>query len=1069
MIGALKNYASGFLKNMALSVGNVIERLTLWKNIRSGGFTKSRVADAKFKLTEFKKQTEGEEKIKQVEELGGSTSNSKSLVNSAKNSQSSEEAKGFWSGLNLKAGLKNVLSISSALGLVKILQHITDKNRDEIKHYEQKAEEIDQTLEILAEELLGADRLNRLNVKIQSEDNKFNSISRMEFKEWIARYFIKIKNLSDEVQRLSELRRLSAEGFIQKQIGYKPDIKKENEKQNEVRGYLPRFVIDLLDYGYLPSYLGGNSENCKRLCEKVELLKEKIEILEAYYEVLYLQQRKQNSGALLITEVKELLKFANPQRASTKKILRYEYVADFHEAYSYYLNGQYEVAKQKFEKLIHSAVNSAIKSKESKDIVKSKEPKDFSEAHFLKHRKRVFDKLLEFCVRFGVTSSFRYLYELSNTEIDITAFLQDSEKLVDTDSGGEIKPEKQQAIELFTSKYFNATAVKILGEPNLYQDGLEISYAEYKGSKEDNPYLIRTVLYLALTNMYLLNESSINSENEVNNAIKIISIAMAYTTETDSLAHCAYGQILLKIAKKREDLLSVRSIFNRAIIIAPTAPKPYYELARTYYSQGEIFNAARLFKKAYELNTIFPSIYVVGGYAQSRYNELTTDLKLRDKEKLKKLEEVISLLEANLPYSDKNKYLILPLIKCYLLLAEIQKDNAYHLRIEEIIKNLDYTANGDGYGEENEAIVLTAANYKIGKISKVEALVEVKNNLDKSVYQADFNSFVTGKLVKPTIATKPLFWIELGRFYATVEENKKAQLCYKISKSLSMNEKENQLAEKLSVFSTTTTCFIMNKVIYDSKNLLLEEEELIFQAGQLCGVKAIDLLLDMGEDSKLAEAIIDSAKENGIKYTLNFVLGLDNRTDIAGEIYSENTQELEADYEFQAEDERTIATVAQRQDASNEVLQNIEKIESFIGTDELYQLKGWYQYSYAALSHNALTSTAKKVMQIMSNMFGDLEELLNFGALYEDVDIANEVTIAIVKIEHMFDFAASGTPYVGLPTRPPHFDPDPNGGGYGGGGSSGGAGNHSHIVDNDASDIGLLLSFSGHNATFSDH
>ncbi len=147
-------------------------------------------------------------------------------------------------------------------------------------------------------------------------------------------------------------------------------------------------------------------------------------------------------------------------------------------------------------------------------------------------------------------------------------------------------------------------------------------------------------------------------------------------------------------------------------------------------------------------------------------------------------------------------------------------------------------------------------------------------------------------------------------------------------------------------------------------------------------------------------------------------------------------------WQDKVQDEQTLRTIAQ--------------IESIIGKEALSEIAGWHKYISTALSHNPLSSSATKVIQIISNLANNLAQWLDFGSVYESQDINNQVTIILSQLEHWIDFVASGITYVGLPPRYPDFDPD-----YDFGGSGGESGGNSTYNSNipDQSNILFLGSF----------
>jgi hypothetical protein len=170
------------------------------------------------------------------------------------------------------------------------------------------------------------------------------------------------------------------------------------------------------------------------------------------------------------------------------------------------------------------------------------------------------------------------------------------------------------------------------------------------------------------------------------------------------------------------------------------------------------------------------------------------------------------------------------------------------------------------------------------------------------------------------------------------------------------------------------------------------------------------------------------------------------------EIFFDNKIKALEQNEFQ---DKTIETLSKSQDDQD--LETIVRIEAVIGKETLTKLSGWHQYVSGALSNNPLSGHATKVILAIGNLLNNLEEWLDFGITYESIDVDNQVAIILTQLEHMVDFVASGTTYVGFPPRYPDFDPDDDYG-YGGGSSSGdGSGNDSNGQE--------FILFAGQNVT----
>jgi hypothetical protein len=194
------------------------------------------------------------------------------------------------------------------------------------------------------------------------------------------------------------------------------------------------------------------------------------------------------------------------------------------------------------------------------------------------------------------------------------------------------------------------------------------------------------------------------------------------------------------------------------------------------------------------------------------------------------------------------------------------------------------------------------------------------------------------------------------------------------------------------------------KAIYD--NSLLNHNHLLTSAYKIAGMKAVNYLLELGQDKEVAEQILLAVDDIGVEKVLEIFFSPVKTTDL------QTTQ---------TQDDKTIETIA--------------KIEAIIGKEALNEITGYYQYVSTALSNNQLSASATKVIHIIGNFVNNLEEWLDFGIAYESIDIDNQVTIILSQLENWFDYVASGQMHIGLPPRYPGFDPDDDfGGGSGGGG-----------------------------------
>jgi hypothetical protein len=215
-------------------------------------------------------------------------------------------------------------------------------------------------------------------------------------------------------------------------------------------------------------------------------------------------------------------------------------------------------------------------------------------------------------------------------------------------------------------------------------------------------------------------------------------------------------------------------------------------------------------------------------------------------------------------------------------------------------------------------------------------------------------------------------------------------------------------------------------------NQLLNHKTLLEQIYKSAGIKAVYLLLELGEDPDIAEQILFAVNDVGFEKTLEILLDLDKSSGLQVKTHGDET-----------------------------LLEAIEKIESIIGKEALIEIAGFYKYVSASLSSKPFSAYANKLIQVLGRLVSQLEEWLDFSSIHENIDVDNQVTIILTQLEHWVDFVASGITYVGLHPRYPSFDPD---GDYGGsGGSSSGSGNWRG--DNDGQNDYQVVLLTGQNMT----
>ena len=231
--------------------------------------------------------------------------------------------------------------------------------------------------------------------------------------------------------------------------------------------------------------------------------------------------------------------------------------------------------------------------------------------------------------------------------------------------------------------------------------------------------------------------------------------------------------------------------------------------------------------------------------------------------------------------------------------------------------------------------------------------------------------------------------------------------------------------------------------VYD--NQILNHKKLLKHAYKIGEIEAVNALIKLGENDEIAQLILHSMEEFGYQNVLNLLFG-------EKDTESENTQD------------KVIGVFISNQD--DQTLEAIAKIEAVIGKEALAEITGWHKYISKALSNNSLSGYAINVIQVISKLINNLEDYLDFGIAYEDININDQVAIILTRLENIFDFVASGTTYVGLPRRYSDFDPDDY---YAYGGSGGGNGDNENINNQaNVNNIDFSSLFVGLNVTSSE-
>lgn len=371
-----------------------------------------------------------------------------------------------------------------------------------------------------------------------------------------------------------------------------------------------------------------------------------------------------------------------------------------------------------------------------------------------------------------------------------------------------------------------------------------------------------------------------------------------------------------------------------------------------------------------------------------------------------------------------------------ILIKDIKKINfkAYDTQFYTFITNMNFVKIEDGINDYSSSALLQEWKNVFGKA--VDVILKNKKPLDilLSTCQESQESYCfvdgTGVLYDPR-------WPSSWSGEAWVTNKALIQQALNILRQHVFNEDTIRSSQISEIYYVTSIKY---------NNAILNNPHLLQSAFRFYGKESINSLIELGEDKELAEQILLSTDELGTKKVL--------------EIFFEN----KVDTSEQEEITDTIAAI-QIKTQEEKILETITQIEAIIGKEALAEITGWHQYVSKALSKNPLSEHTIKVIQAIGNLANSLEEWLDFGIAYEDIDINNQVVIILAQLEGMFELVASGITYVGFPPRYPDFDPDDYYGGSGGGSSSGDGNWNSPNNEQNAGQLILLVGQNATNAT----
>ena len=290
--------------------------------------------------------------------------------------------------------------------------------------------------------------------------------------------------------------------------------------------------------------------------------------------------------------------------------------------------------------------------------------------------------------------------------------------------------------------------------------------------------------------------------------------------------------------------------------------------------------------------------------------------------------------------------------------------------------------------------------------------------------------------------------------------------------------------------------FFITGVVYN--NLLINQQDFLYEVKQIGGIKAVQNIINLGEDSEIANIIVEHIDEYGIKYIANILFG-DVETFALSDTEITVDKTIEQNFFLNTEqgikfihavansfDKETLLKIlelGQDQEIAEQILIEAEEyganrvIAMLLGkelpvegyTDNLENIIGTQELSRLQLVSNGIFNgwsnrVYHKVVEYIDNLAKNLDDLLNTGKS------GNQVAVTLALLEEWLGFAASGGQRFG---GRPYYNPADNDDDwlYGDGGSSDGNNNSSAgNFDNQNGFTGLTLpSYNGTDYNITDH
>lgn len=284
--------------------------------------------------------------------------------------------------------------------------------------------------------------------------------------------------------------------------------------------------------------------------------------------------------------------------------------------------------------------------------------------------------------------------------------------------------------------------------------------------------------------------------------------------------------------------------------------------------------------------------------------------------------------------------------------------------------------------------------------------------------------------------------------------------------SLSPFEIDKQIAINGKEPSNVHTIFLLGEITYN--NLLLNRQDLLHEVIQIGGSKAVQVMINLGEDVEVANMIIECIEQYGTKHVVNIFFDYTTKDPTPKYFVKETLQikdatELTAEHIFFLDTEKGVEFVqsiannfnqeilfmalelGKDQSIAEQILLEVEiqgidmvistllgkklsivntvtdNIENIIGTEELNKL----QLIPQGMLNPWSSKVYQKIMEYIDGLAKNLDDLLNMGKS------GDQVTITLMILENFLEFSASGQRVMGS-GRKPYYDPsDDHGWSYG--------------------------------------